>query len=144
MTPAARLRFTAAAVARLATVGSDGRPHIVPVVFAAVESFVYIAVDHKPKASRDLRRLRNIRANPAVSVLVDHYEDDWTKLWWVRADGTASIVDDPAVMAGPIDLLVAKYPQYQAIRPVGPVIAVQVARWTGWSFSDEPDQDDAR
>jgi PPOX class probable F420-dependent enzyme len=144
MTPdEARKRFAAASVARLATVDPDGHPHVVPVVFAVLESFVYIAVDHKPKTSRDLRRLRNIRTTPAVSVLVDHYEDEWTRLWWARADGSATVVDDPAAMTTPIDLLVAKYPQYQESRPSGPVIAIEVTRWTGWSFSDsdEPTQD---
>ena len=131
MTPAQR--FAAARVARLATVGADGSPHLVPVVFAVDGDTVVIAIDHKPKARRDVRRLANIRANPAVSLLVDHYADDWSTLWWVRADGVAHVVDDPAGMAGPIDLLVAKYPQYQEIRPAGPVIVVRVSRWREWS-----------
>lgn len=125
-------RFAAARVGRLSTADPSGRPHIVPVVFAVVGDLVWIAVDHKPKTSRDLRRLRNIRANPAVSLLVDHYEEDWTALWWARADGTATVIDDPAAMAAPIDHLVAKYEQYQAIRPEGPVIEVTVTRWSGW------------
>jgi PPOX class probable F420-dependent enzyme len=131
VTPAER--FAAERVARLATVDATGRPHLVPVVFAVAGDTVVIAIDHKPKARRDVRRLANIRANPAVSLLADHYSDEWTTLWWVRADGEAHIVDDPAGMAGPIDLLVAKYPQYQQIRPAGPVIVVHVTQWREWS-----------
>ena len=131
-------RFRAAPVARLATADADGHPHLVPVTFAlsaglSADVTIYLAVDHKPKTTRDLRRLRDIRANPAVSILVDHYEDDWTSLWWARADGTATIIDDPAAMTAPVDLLVAKYPQYQRIRPAGPVIAIAVRRWLGWT-----------
>jgi PPOX class probable F420-dependent enzyme len=121
-------------VARLATADTQGHPHLVPVTFALADDVdIYIAVDHKPKTTRDLRRLRDIRANPAVSILVDHYEDDWTKLWWTRADGTARVLDDPADMRTPVDLLVAKYPQYQEIPPAGPVIAIHVDRWLSWT-----------
>lgn len=127
-----RERFEAARVARLATVDAAA-PHLVPVVFAIDGDTVVIAIDHKPKARRDVRRLANIRANPAVSLLVDHYDEDWTTLWWVRVDGTAEVVEDPAAMAAPIDLLVAKYPQYREIRPAGPVIAVRIDRWRGWA-----------
>lgn len=128
MTPAeARCRFAVARVARLATVSADG-PHLVPVVFAVEGDTITMAIDHKPKARREVRRLANIRANPAVSLLVDHYADDWSTLWWVRADGRAVVVPD-----APIDALVAKYPQYQEIRPEGPMIVVTVTRWTGWS-----------
>lgn len=127
-------RFRAARAAHLATANADGHPHIVPVTFAVADDLaIHIAIDHKPKTTRDLRRLRDIRANPAVSILVDHYDDDWTHLWWVRADGTAVIVDSPADMAAPIDLLVAKYPQYQRIRPEGPVITVRPQRWLSWA-----------
>jgi PPOX class probable F420-dependent enzyme len=129
----AATRFRTARVARLATVAADGRPHLVPVVFAVAGATVAIAIDHKPKARRDVRRLANIAANPAVSLLADHYAEDWTTLWWVRADGDAVVVDDPAAMAGPIDLLVDRYPQYQAIRPAGPVILVRVHTWRGWA-----------
>lgn len=127
-----RERFEAARVARLATVDAAA-PHLVPVVFAVDGDTVAIAIDHKPKARRDVRRLANIRANPAVSLLVDHYDEDWTTLWWVRVDGTAEVVEDAAAMAGPIDLLLAKYPQYREIRPAGPVIAVRIDRWRGWA-----------
>jgi PPOX class probable F420-dependent enzyme len=132
----ARERLAASLVARLATVGNDGKPHIVPMVFALDGDTIYFAVDAKPKQSTNLQRLRNIAANPKVSVLVDHYEDDWTKLWWVRADGTAHVVTDPANARRATDLLVAKYAQYRTARPEGPVVAIHIDRITGWSFKD--------
>jgi PPOX class probable F420-dependent enzyme len=130
-----RQRFAAAPVARLATVDDRGQPHLVPAVFAVDGDVALIAVDDKPKTSRDLRRLRNIEANPLVSLLVDHYAEDWTRLWWVRADGWATILREPGAMAGPIDRLVTKYPQYRTTRPAGPVIRVDITRWVGWSAS---------
>ena len=123
-------------VARLATVGDDGKPHIVPMVFALDGDTIYFAVDAKPKKSTNLKRLRNIVVNPAVSVLVDHYEDDWTKLWWVRADGTAHVLTDAANARRATDLLVTKHAQYQSARPAGPVVAIHIDRITGWSFKD--------
>src|SRR5215472_5832016 len=101
----ARRRFGSARVARLATVTPDGRPHIVPVTFAVDGEMIYTAVDAKPKSTTDLRRLDNMRAHPDVAVLADHYADDWTELWWVRADGRAEIVADPVAMSAPIALL---------------------------------------
>ncbi|HTP15760.1 MAG TPA: TIGR03668 family PPOX class F420-dependent oxidoreductase [Streptosporangiaceae bacterium] len=131
----ARRRLREARVARLATVASSGRPHIVPVTFAVAREHIYSAVDAKPKRTGDLQRLRNIRANPMVAVLADHYDDDWAALWWVRADGSAVIVTDPGELAGPIALLARRYPQYRQARPSGPVISVRVERWTGWAAS---------
>ncbi len=132
----ARGRFAAAPVARLATVTSDGAPHLVPVVFAVgadvEEDWVYTAVDGKPKSTQRLRRLTNIAANPHVGLLVDHYDDDWTQLWWVRADGLASVHDDDAAAALGRSLLRAKYPQYLSVSLEGPVIAVRVTRWSCW------------
>jgi PPOX class probable F420-dependent enzyme len=131
---AARGLLGAARVARLATAGADGRPHLVPVTFAVAGDFAYSAVDHKPKTTASLRRLRNIRQNPAVTLLADHYEDDWTRLWWVRADGRASILEPgDAARERPLDLLAAKYHQYQEHRPDGAVIAIEVTRWSGWA-----------
>ena len=131
----ARRRLGAARVARLATVGRPGSPHLVPVTFAAAGDRIYTAVDAKPKTTRDLRRLRNIRENPLVAVLADHYDEDWSRLWWVRADGHASIMDAPGDMAGPIRLLTEQYPQYRRSPPAGPVICVAVDRWAGWAAS---------
>lgn len=129
----AREKFGGERVARLATVGGDGRPHLVPVVFALAGDRVVTAIDHKPKTTTDLRRLRNIRENPEVSLLVDHYDDDWSRLWWVRADGTARVVESGPDREAAIDALAAKYLQYRERRPAGPVIVVDVTRWTGWS-----------
>src|SRR5262245_51996297 len=118
----ARGRLRAARVARLATVGEDGRPHLVPVAFAAWDDAIAIAVDHKPKRTTELQRLRNIRANPHVAVLVDHYDERWEHLWWVRADGRAVVVEDEDGRAAPVRRLCEKYPQYRQRVPEGPVI----------------------
>jgi PPOX class probable F420-dependent enzyme len=131
----ARARLGTAPVVRLATADAGGRPHLVSATFAVDGDRLYSAVDHKPKQSRDLRRLRNIRANPQVAVLADHYEDDWERLWWVRVDGRARIIDDPAEMLGPIRLLVERYEQYRENPPEGPVIAITIARWSGWAYA---------
>lgn len=127
-----QLRFAQAPVARLATVTPDGMPHLVPVVFAVSDDVVYTAVDAKPKTTRRLRRLANIESNPHASVLVDHYADDWTQLWWVRVDGTAAIHRAGKAMQIGYDVLRAKYAQYQVVQLNGPVIAVAVQRWTSW------------
>ncbi|MDT5148231.1 MAG: hypothetical protein QOC58_2876 [Mycobacterium sp.] len=128
-----RASFTRSPVARLATTAPDGTPHLVPVVFAVGDGdVVYTAVDAKPKTTRRLRRLSNIRGNPRVCLLVDHYADDWTRLWWVRADGAAAIHDGDAAMATGYRLLRAKYPQYESVSLDGPVIAVTVGRWSSW------------
>jgi PPOX class probable F420-dependent enzyme len=133
----ARRLLDEARIARLATLGDDGKPHVVPIVFALDGDTLYFAVDAKPKRTKNLQRLRNIAANPAVSVLVDHYEDDWTTLWWVRADGVARVVTDEAQARKATELLVGKYVQYRNARPEGPVVAVQIDRITGWSFVSE-------
>ena len=129
-------RFAGSPVARLATTTPDGLPHLVPVVFAVDEDFdedmVYTAVDAKPKTTQRLRRLTNIEGNPQVSLLVDHYADDWTQLWWVRVDGLATIHHDGDAMRAGYRLLRAKYPQYQSVPLDGPVIAVSVRRWSSW------------
>ncbi len=132
----ARQRLAEARVARLATVGGDGAPHVVPVVFALVGDVVYTAVDHKPKTTTRLRRLDNVMATGRASLLVDAYGEDWSTLWWVRADGAAivSAADSPDAARG-VDALVEKYPQYAQCRPAGPVIAVTVSRWRAWSGS---------
>ncbi|MFZ0834267.1 MAG: TIGR03668 family PPOX class F420-dependent oxidoreductase, partial [Mycobacterium sp.] len=107
-------------------------PHVVPVVFAVAHDVVYTAVDTKRKSTHRLRRLVNIEQNPVVSLLVDHYADDWNELWWVRADGVAEIHDRGEVMATGYDLLRRKYPQYQRISLTGPVIGIAVSRWSSW------------
>jgi PPOX class probable F420-dependent enzyme len=127
-----KVRFAQAPVARLATITPEGMPHLVPVVFALRDDVVYTAVDAKPKTTTRLRRLANIERNPQVSVLVDHYADDWKQLWWVRIDGIAAIHRDGQAMHTGYELLRAKYAQYQAVLLDGPVIAVAVRRWTSW------------
>jgi PPOX class probable F420-dependent enzyme len=125
-------------VARLATVGVDGQPHIVPISFALDDQTLYFAVDSKPKRTTNLKRLRNLAANPAVSVLVDHYEDDWNRLWWVRVDGDARVVTDDAEEQKAIQLLAARYSQYRANPPAGPVVAIAIGAMTGWSSARAP------
>jgi PPOX class probable F420-dependent enzyme len=124
--------FAESPVAMLATVGSDGAPHIVPVVFAVHDDVVYTAVDAKRKSTQKLRRLANIEGNPQVSMLVDHYDEDWTQLWWVRADGLAEIHYSGEGMANGYFLLRRKYVQYQRIALDGPVVTVNVKRWSSW------------
>ena len=133
--PAVRRRLASARVARLATAAADGRPHIVPVTFAVDGDRIYTAVDHKPKTTTKLRRLRNIAENPQVSLLADDYSDEWAKLWWARADGYAGILTRAEEIMPPVALLASRYAQYRDAPPDGPVIAITVAHWTGWSFS---------
>ena len=128
----ARERFAASPVAELATVGPKGAPHLVPVVFAVHHDIIYTAVDAKRKSTRRLRRLANIEDNPQVTLMVDHYSDDWAQLWWVRADGVAEIHYSGDEMATGYFLLRSKYPQYQRVALDGPVIAVTVQRWSFW------------
>jgi PPOX class probable F420-dependent enzyme len=134
-TEEARASFAAARVARLATAGRDGQPHLVPITFAVDGDRIYTAVDHKPKTTRDLRRLRNIEENPRVSLLADHYAEDWATLWWVRVDGRAIILEEDMVLDRHLDALAARYEQYRQVRPEGPVIVIEVDRWTGWAGS---------
>jgi PPOX class probable F420-dependent enzyme len=128
-----RRRIEGAFVARLATAGGDGRPHIVPICFALEDDTLYFAVDFKPKRTANLKRLRNIANNPAVSVLVDHYEEDWDKLWWVRIDGQARLVTEQAELQRALLLLAERYEQYRKTRPGGPVVAITIERMAGWS-----------
>ncbi len=137
----ARARFAAARVARLATANADGVPHLVPIVFALDGERLYSVVDAKPKRRVSLRRLANVGENPFVSVLVDHYDEDWGALWWARADGRGRVLDSGEDGAGEdragddearraIALLRGRYPQQRAI---GAVLAIDVERWSGWS-----------
>jgi PPOX class probable F420-dependent enzyme len=130
----ARERFIAARVARLATADATGRPHLVPIVFAVQGDRVYSVVDAKPKRTGALRRLANVRENPAVAVLVDHYDEDWSALWWARAEGDARVLEpDLPEARQAVALLAQRYPQQQA---EGAVLAVDVARWSGWSAQE--------
>lgn len=127
-----------APVARLATVGEDGRPRLVPCTFVVVGDAAYSAVDDKPKTTHRLARLRDVAANPHVALLVDHYEDDWTALWWVRLRGTARVLEGGEERERALDALATKYAPYRERRPAGPVLAVDVEEWKGWSAADPP------
>lgn len=131
----ARERFLAAPVARLATADPSGVPHLVPVTFAGVSGdadLLVFAVDHKPKTTIRLRRLANIAANPSVCFLVDEYDDDWARLWWVRADARAEVLEGTARDAA-LEALAARYRQYSERVPRGPVVGARVVLWSGWS-----------
>jgi PPOX class probable F420-dependent enzyme len=134
----ARRLFAEARVARLATVDAGGRPHLVPIVFVVIEETIFSAVDTKPKRTQALRRLANVEVNPAVSVLVDRYDDaDWTALHWARADGEGRVLapDHPQAVAA-VTALAAKYRQHRENRPPGPVLAVDVSHWSAWSATE--------
>ncbi|MEO7060347.1 MAG: TIGR03668 family PPOX class F420-dependent oxidoreductase [Lapillicoccus sp.] len=142
----ARVRLSAARVARLATVRPDGQPHLVPIVFALVGDVVWSAVDGKPKSTRALQRLANIEAQPRVSLLVDHYAEDWDTLWWVRVDGHASVVpvtsaagegysgsSEASEALEALEALTEKYAAYVAAPPTGPLVRIAIDRWAAWS-----------
>jgi len=128
----ARARFVDARVARLATVSAVGVPHLVPVTFAVLGERIVFAVDHKPKSTTRLRRLENIAEQPSVCLLADVYDEDWSRLWWARADGTAAVL---ATDEEGTDALAARYPAYREQRPGGPVVSIDVTAWSGWSAS---------
>jgi PPOX class probable F420-dependent enzyme len=131
----ARRRFTTARIAHLATVRSDGRPHVVPIVFAVDADVVYSVADPKPKRSLDLLRHRNISSHPAVSLLVDEYREPWEGIWWVRIDGSARVVTSGPERDTAIDLLRAKYPQYaEWTTPFGAATVITIQRWSSWSM----------
>lgn len=122
-------------LARSATLGTTdqaGRPHLVPIVFAYRERTIYTAIDAKPKSTMRLRRIRNIETNPQVSVLVDHYDDDWDRLWWIRLDGMARVVESGPVRETAIELLTDKYPVYAEQPPPGPAIVITVEGIRSW------------
>lgn len=127
-----RRRVSDARVARLATVTRAGRPHVVPCTFALDGDVVLTAVDHKPKSTMALRRLDNVRANPYASLLVDHYDDDWAGLWWVRVDGPAHVAEGGPDRDRARELLAAKYDQYRLRPPEGPAIVIRIERWRSW------------
>jgi PPOX class probable F420-dependent enzyme len=137
-----RRRVAEARVGHLATVTPEGRPHVVPCCFALVPGATGVtpggadtlvsAVDAKPKSTLALRRLDNLRAHPAASLLVDRYDEDWSALWWVRVDGTARVLDGGPERERALDVLAAKYAPYRERRPPGPVVAIAVTAWRAW------------
>jgi PPOX class probable F420-dependent enzyme len=135
-TEAVRRRIAEARVGRLATVRPDGTPHLVPICFAVVGDTVVSGVDEKPKATPNLQRLVNLRANPAVSLLVDHYEEEWSRVWWARLDGQARVLEDGSEHDAAVAALRVKYPQYEDVGIVGATIVIDVDRWVGWAYSE--------
>ena len=132
----ARERFASATLGHLATADEHGRPHLVPFVFVLRGETIYSAVDAKPKRTTSLRRLANVAANPHVAALVDHYSEDWDSLWWARAEGLGRVLDAAHEEArDALELLSARYHQYRRQPPGGPVLAIDVERWSGWSAS---------
>lgn len=128
----ARRRVTTARLGRLASVDQNGRPHVVPICFAVSGDRVVSVVDQKPKRTMQLRRLENIRRNPEVQLVVDHYDDDWSALWWVRMSGHGRVIDRGNTHEEAIDVLAAKYRQYREHRPAGPVLAIDITRISSW------------
>ena len=129
----ARRRLAAARVGHLATVRADGRPHLVPIVFAVEGDLVYSIADPKPKGGLDLLRHRNIAANPRVSILVDEYHEPWRGIWWVRVDGTAQVVDEGPQRDAALRLLLAKYPDYATWdAPFGAATLIRIERIASW------------
>lgn len=131
-----RERVAAARVGHLATLRPGGAPHLVPFCFVLDGDVLLTAVDAKPKRppTTPLARLRNIAADDRVSVLVDAWSEDWSRLWWVRVDGRARTLDaGSAEESAALRLLRDKYAQYIESPPPGPVIAIQAERWSGWS-----------
>lgn len=138
MTPdEARSRFAIARVAHLATADAQGVPHVVPITFAVDGDEILTAVDRKPKRTTALRRLANLSANPRVAVLADAYDEDWSRLWWARADGTAEVLHDPGTLRQAAELLRQRYRQYAELPIDGPVIRVRVEAWSGWESAPD-------
>ena len=136
LTPAQTALLSAAPVGRLATADAAGRPHVIPVCFACDGRRIYSALDAKPKRGRlaDLRRVRNIRANPQASLVIDHYEADWSKLWYLLVSGPAELIDAGDEHAAALVLLRAKYPQYRAMAlDDNPIIRITPQRAVGWT-----------
>jgi PPOX class probable F420-dependent enzyme len=133
-------RLAAARVGRLGTVGQDGTAHVVPCCFAVDDLVAYSAVDDKPKASRSLRRLANVEAFPTATLLVDHYDEDWRRLWWVRASGPARVLTEPhaAEHRRAVRLLLAKYPQYFTHALDAGVLAISLQEWRSWKGGNAP------
>ena len=131
-----RRRLGDARVGHLASVAASGVPHVVPICFVLEGDALYWAVDHKPKSTRRLQRLANLRANPVAELVADHYEEDWSLLWWVRVRVEATQLEGGPESEHGLDLLAAKYPQYQERRPAGPVVRLAILGWSGWAAGE--------
>jgi PPOX class probable F420-dependent enzyme len=128
-------RLSSARVAHLATITPDGKPHLVVITFAVVGDAVAHMIDDKPKTTRRLQRLANVEATPRASLLVDGYDEDWSKLWWVRVDGGVSIASSGDLWESARSSLGEKYPQYRGSPPGGPAIFLAIDRVTHWEGS---------
>lgn len=128
----ARRRIADARVGRLASIDATGRPHVVPICFAVAGDAIVSVVDHKEKRTLELRRLDNVRQNPAVQLVVDHYDDDWSSLWWVRVSGEGRVIEDGAERDDAIDVLARKYVQYRERRPAGAVLLIDITQISSW------------
>lgn len=136
-----RRRLGEARVGHLATADAGGIPHLVPVCFALEDESIHWTVDFKPKSGPDLKRLRNLAENPRAALLVHHYEEDWTRLWWIRVDLCEAAVVDGAARGRGLDLLAAKYEQYRLRRPAGPVVQMSIEHWSGWAAGPSGERD---
>jgi len=132
--PEQRHRLAAAPVARLATLRADGTPRLVPITFALVDGLVCSVVDEvKAKRTMRLARLADVARDPRVALVVDHYDQDWSRLWWVRVDGTAAVRTDGPERVAAVAALRAKYPNYEKAELAGPMLVISPTRWTGWA-----------
>jgi PPOX class probable F420-dependent enzyme len=131
-----RFRLVEGRVARLGTVAPDGRPHLVPCVFVLDADTIYTPIDHKPKRTRRLQRLKNLEAYPAATMLVDEYSEKWEECWWVRLRGRARILEGGDEFERARELLVARYQQYTDPAQIHPIIAIDIDEWVGWQGKD--------
>jgi len=129
-------RVSGARIARFATITEDGRPHLVPITHALVGESIVHMVDHKPKSTHSLARIANLTLEPRATVLVDHYDEDWRRLWWVRVDGRGSVHDTGPRWAAAQNALAAKYQQYATAPPEGPAIYLSIERVTSWEHTE--------
>lgn len=119
-------------MARLGTIDPRGRPHLVPISFTLVDDVAYSAVDSKPKTTRRLQRVANIEREPRASLLVDHYDEDWTTVWWCFVTGRARVVYEGKEFDNAVRALADKYEQYEGNPPAGPAVVLEIDRWRGW------------
>jgi PPOX class probable F420-dependent enzyme len=131
-----RRRVAAARVGRVTTIDPDGSPNVVPFVFVLDGDTLYSSVDEKPKRTKELRRLANLRRDPRFMVLVDHYEEDWPTVWWVRLRGRGRVIDAGPERERALRLLREKYSQYEQEAPQGAVVALDVEEWRGWAYTE--------
>jgi PPOX class probable F420-dependent enzyme len=138
LTPAQVQRLAASPIAHLATANANGRPHVMPVCHACDGRFIYSALDQKPKRIpvARLRRVRNIQANPQVALVVDGYDQDWRRLWYLLVTGAAELLETGEEQARAVALLRAKYPQYRQMdlqaSPVIKVTPESAVAWGDW------------